>query len=75
MRYENKNVEYAKCSKIFNGSEANLKKMLICCDSTTHPKQALPPKSYCLSENLFIIIYFFSNSVNKPFFKSLKAVF
>ena len=39
----------------------------------THPKQALPKKCYCLSENLFFNFLFFSNSVNKPFFKIIKC--
>ena len=38
----------------------------------THPKQALPKIFYCLSENLFLF-KFFSNSVNKPFFKIIKS--
>ena len=37
-----------------------------------HPKQALPKKNYCLFENLFFA-FFFSNSVNKPFFKIIKS--
>ena len=38
----------------------------------THPKRALPPKNYCLYENLFYY-YFFSYSVNKHFFKIIKS--
>ena len=36
----------------------------------THPKQALPQKINCLSE---IFLDFFSNSVNKLFFKIIKG--
>ena len=40
--------------------------------SSYRSKQTLPQKMYCLSENLFII-KFFSNSVNKPFFKIIES--
>ena len=36
---------------------------------STHPKQAQPKQNFCFSENLF----FFLNSVNKPFFKIIKS--
>ena len=34
----------------------------------THPKQALPKKFYCLSEDFFFFGNFFSNFVNKKYF-------
>ena len=34
----------------------------------THPKQALPKKNYCLSEDFFFFGIFFSNFVNKKYF-------
>ena len=47
--------------------------MLVCSAPVpTHPKQALPPKNYCLSE-IFFFFEFFSNSVNKLFFKIIKS--
>ena len=54
--------------------QANLKKCWFSVLLPTHQTQALPKKFFCLSGNLFFYFFlFFSNSVNKPFFKIIKC--
>ena len=48
-------------------NEADLKKKLACRAPTYPPKTRPTQKIYCLSE------IFFSNSINKPFFKIIKS--
>ena len=41
----------------------------------THPKQALPKKFYCLSEDFFFLVIFSQILLIRSTFKSYKAVF
>ena len=46
--------------------------MFVCRAPAYPPKTGPTKKFFCLSENFFIFFLFFSNSVNKPFFKIIE---